>query len=1118
MATAQEARQQLQQRRQEVSQAKQTLQEVKKELPKPTATALRRGALSGVAGRQRRKVVESARGEISKKEKEIQEYEQELSTYEQEIQEYEKELQRREKLQQTINEYASYGGESQADLDFLRKKYGEEIYNEAKNIVDSNIQRGVSETQLGYAALNPPETPTSTEFISTTIGQETKPKPNIISNITSNITKSFKNVPRQDRPIFSFIRPLIPTVSALTMTSLSPEENFIDIKEPPPTTVKSGDFGALTSEQKKQLEEFNVKFGSALTGGFKEYQEKFRKTVYNPITNWVDRAAGKAGRITKRVEIWTTPNIAGEDIIATKLKVGNIQFGKAFVQEARFFRRGGEKVQGGLDTAATYIGESLIPQYKIRRVTQEYIQKEYEKLEADIKAFEEKYGGRELEKEEYDKAIAEQKRVENRIASLENQQASLKGYLKSEESFEGTARSVLYTFSSAAPRIASWYTGIVTQPAKEFKATVQGFKGLGKSFKEYPRQTAGAIGGMVAFQLAVSGGTYAFRGLKQLKTAPQLKALEKSLAKKPLRFEGIRYEPKKGLSYDFLQATRRVGKTKYTFNVQQPFLKLFGGKRIIYKQGIVSITKSLGKGRYQVASFDIMGTAQIPSKIKGAIFKAVSKRIPKYSPISVRLKGYKKVGVPKGSQIGEGTIFAKGKFKGKLKYTKGYEPIKGTFKESITGKLKPFKYEKKLPFSSYGKGKKIIKSTAAERKLIESKTDIGYEIESWGRGIQEIKNINIKPTVVKYRGKITSQAKILRVTSLKELKNVLKSGKYEFLPSKVKALLPKTTATPTYRIIGTSPTDIFLAKRGTPLISDISKTISKGQESASQLLQVPIEKIKVSTLKQIPVNIQSPATALAPALATELFRTPPITTTTPIFPLVAASKISEQELAPIVLTSPIQPTLIKTTGTEVETTITKGATKQVSSGTQITAPAQAPTLIQTPTTAQVVSPAQASRLRQSQLSQLSQLQQQTAISKLSSKLKLGIVPLLIPKQTTVFSKQGYKIKKSEGKYKVYVRRFGEDVLVGTFATLEEAKKFLKKLLETTLRASGFIKLGERPIKIKPFSPAFRLGKKQPYRIVQKKEKRLGTGFEVKEIQYFRMQKKGKKRRKKNIFI
>ena len=76
-----------------------------------------------------------------------------------------------------------------------------------------------------------------------------------------------------------------------------------------------------------------------------------------------------------------------------------------------------------------------------------------------------------------------------------------------------------------------------------------------------------------------------------------------------------------------------------------------------------------------------------------------------------------------------------------------------------------------------------------------------------------------------------------------------------------------------------------------------------------------------------------------------------------------------------------------------------------------------------------------------------------------------------------------------------------------------AESLLKKDLRSTLRASGFLKKSGKKIRtsrLLTFSGAeFRTSKKDPFTIVEKKERRLRKGTTGKGIQYFRKTKKSK---------
>jgi len=101
------------------------------------------------------------------------------------------------------------------------------------------------------------------------------------------------------------------------------------------------------------------------------------------------------------------------------------------------------------------------------------------------------------------------------------------------------------------------------------------------------------------------------------------------------------------------------------------------------------------------------------------------------------------------------------------------------------------------------------------------------------------------------------------------------------------------------------------------------------------------------------------------------------------------------------------------------------------------------------------------------------------------------------------------------KFEVFVKEFGKDVSIGIYPTKKKAKEELVKKLRTTLRAGGFItKEGKKvkPSELGISGKEFRLGKKEPWRVIQKKERRLGMKGETTELQFFRKSKKGKGRK------
>lgn len=93
----------------------------------------------------------------------------------------------------------------------------------------------------------------------------------------------------------------------------------------------------------------------------------------------------------------------------------------------------------------------------------------------------------------------------------------------------------------------------------------------------------------------------------------------------------------------------------------------------------------------------------------------------------------------------------------------------------------------------------------------------------------------------------------------------------------------------------------------------------------------------------------------------------------------------------------------------------------------------------------------------------------------------------------------------EEDFKVFVRRKGKDILKGEFESLKKAEERLFGDLEGSLAASGFISKGKRKVRLKlPFG--FRPSKVDPFRVVEKRNRRLNVPSEVKEIQLFRKRK------------
>jgi len=94
----------------------------------------------------------------------------------------------------------------------------------------------------------------------------------------------------------------------------------------------------------------------------------------------------------------------------------------------------------------------------------------------------------------------------------------------------------------------------------------------------------------------------------------------------------------------------------------------------------------------------------------------------------------------------------------------------------------------------------------------------------------------------------------------------------------------------------------------------------------------------------------------------------------------------------------------------------------------------------------------------------------------------------------------------KGQFDVFARRGGKDILIGKARTEKEAVKKLTKKLKKSIAASGFIEVGGKKIDVNDLGltgKEFRVSKIDPFRLVQRKGKRLGRKTEVEEIQLFK---------------
>lgn len=115
-------------------------------------------------------------------------------------------------------------------------------------------------------------------------------------------------------------------------------------------------------------------------------------------------------------------------------------------------------------------------------------------------------------------------------------------------------------------------------------------------------------------------------------------------------------------------------------------------------------------------------------------------------------------------------------------------------------------------------------------------------------------------------------------------------------------------------------------------------------------------------------------------------------------------------------------------------------------------------------------------------------------------------------------------KSITGDFTVFVRKGGKDVKYVTAKTKEEAVKSLTRKLKGTISASGFVESGGKKLSIGDLgivNGEFRQSKVDPFRVVQKKGKRLSSKSETSSIQLLRggggLLSSSKGRRKKSGF-
>jgi hypothetical protein len=120
---------------------------------------------------------------------------------------------------------------------------------------------------------------------------------------------------------------------------------------------------------------------------------------------------------------------------------------------------------------------------------------------------------------------------------------------------------------------------------------------------------------------------------------------------------------------------------------------------------------------------------------------------------------------------------------------------------------------------------------------------------------------------------------------------------------------------------------------------------------------------------------------------------------------------------------------------------------------------------------------------------------------------------------TSMAKRVYnKIQEEPELIQIFGKRFGKDILLGKTTNKQKADIELEKFLRGGLGRSGFLESGGKRVEsglLKNFQ--YRPSKKEFGRVVQKAKYSLGTFPERKEIQMFKKQSKGKKKKKSSIW-
>lgn len=267
-----------------------------------------------------------------------------------------------------------------------------------------------------------------------------------------------------------------------------------------------------------------------------------------------------------------------------------------------------------------------------------------------------------------------------------------------------------------------------------------------------------------------------------------------------------------------------------------------------------------------------------------------------------------------------------------------------------------------------------------------------------------------------------------------------------------------------------------------------------------------------------------------------ILRTSPTIATGMIVGLSQIPLVTTREQTPVSAPPRTETSFVQTTSQKTKiqqeqvlkpTTAKASKVSQESSNLQINIQRTGTTKIQSPL----------ERTKTAQISSTIQRSKTDEIFSSSQKTKTGqprppkkpqtpLKPIPPSKQPNLIQRVAKKVSEEPQIFKAFGRVKGEDVELGAFRSKKEAETKLRGFLKGTLGAGGFVKTKEGKI---PFSELglsrdieFQAGKSDQLRVIQKRERRLGTRSETREIQYFkksspRGSNKKTKKVKKSIF-